>query len=58
MADERAAGKFLDIHGRKAHARHTQGTQGTVKSWVRGKRAWFGGGERGRPILRFLPRLF
>ena len=37
---------------------YTQPIQGIVRSWVRGKRAWFGGGERGRLILRFLPGLF
>ena len=30
----------------------------TVRSWVRGKRAWFDGGEGERPILRFLLGLF
>ena len=25
---------------------YTQPIQGIVRSWVRGKRAWFGGGER------------
>ena len=29
-----------------------------VRSWVRGKRAWFGGRDRGKPILRFLLKLF
>ena len=27
-------------------------------SWVRGKRVWSGDGERGKPILGFLLRLF
>ena len=27
-------------------------------SWVRGKRSWSSGGERGKPILGFLHRLF
>ena len=27
-------------------------------SWVKGKRVWSGGGERGKPILGFLLRLF
>ena len=36
----------------------TQPIQSTVRSWVRGKRAWFGGEERERPILRFLLGLF
>ena len=36
----------------------TQLIQDTVKSWVRGKRAWFGGREKGKPIWRFLPRPF
>ena len=26
--------------------------------WVMGQRAWYGGGERKKPILRFLLRLF
>ena len=26
----------------------TQPIQNMVSSWVRGKRAWFGGGERGK----------
>ena len=29
-----------------------------MRSWVRGKKAWSGGGERGKPILGFLLRLF
>jgi len=29
-----------------------------VRSWVKGKKTWFGGGERGKPILKFLLRLF
>ena len=29
-----------------------------VRSWVRGKRAWFGGGEKGKSILGFMLRLF
>ena len=37
---------------------YTQPIQDAVRSWVRGKRAWFGGGERGRLILRFLPGHF
>ena len=32
--------------------------QEVVRSWVRGKRAWSGGGEREKPILGFLLRLF
>ena len=36
----------------------TQPLQDMVKSWVRGKRAWFGDGEREKPILRFLLGLF
>ena len=27
-------------------------------SWARGKKTWFGGRERGKPILGFLLRLF
>ena len=37
---------------------YTQPIQEMVRSWVRGKKAWFGGGERGKPILGFLFRLF
>ena len=37
---------------------YTQPIQDTVRSWVRGKRAWFGGGGREKPILRFLLGLF
>ena len=57
--DEKAASK-LDIHERKAHARPRshQPIHSTMRSWVRGKSAWFSGGERERPILRFLSRLF
>ena len=49
-----------DTNTRKAQAPPacTQPIQDMVRSWVRGKRAWFGGRERGRLILRFLPRLF
>ena len=36
----------------------TQPIQEVVKSWVRGKRAWSSGREKGKPILRFLLRLF
>ena len=37
----------------------TQPIQGMVRLWVRGKRAWFGNGERKKNlILRFLLRLF
>ena len=36
----------------------TQPIQDTMRSWVRGKRAWFGSGEKGKPILKFLPELF
>ena len=31
---------------------------GSSGLWVRGKRAWSGGGEKGKPILGFLFRLF
>ena len=27
-------------------------------SWVRGKRVWSGGGEKGKPIMRFLLKFF
>ena len=37
---------------------YTQPIQDIVRSWVRGKRTWFGGGERGKPILRFLLGFF
>ena len=37
---------------------YTQPIQDAVKSWVRGKRAWFSGGEKGKPILRFLSGVF
>ena len=37
---------------------YTQPIQDVVRSWVSGKRAWFGGEERGKPILRFLLGLF
>ena len=30
----------------------TQPIQDTVRSWVRGKRAWFDGGERGKTYFR------
>ena len=60
--DEKAAERFLDIHEgmRKAQTSlvYTQPIQGMVRSWVRGKKVWFGGGERGILILRFLPGLF
>ena len=36
----------------------TQPIQEVVKSWVRGKKAWYGGRERGKPIMGFLLRLF
>ena len=36
----------------------TQLIQDKVTSWVRGKRVWFDGGEKGRSILRFLLGLF
>ena len=36
----------------------TQPIQDAVRLWVRDKRAWFGDGERGKPILRFLLGLF
>ena len=36
----------------------TQPIQDAVRSWVRCKRVWFGGRERGKLILRFLPGLF
>ena len=43
--------QILDIHGREA-------IQDMVRSWVRGKRVWFGGRERGKLILGFLLGLF
>ena len=52
--------QILDIYGRKARARPRlhQPIQDMVRSWVRGKRVWFGGGERGKLILGFLLWLF
>ena len=58
-----AAGKFWT----HAEIKHAQGPDFTSLypantrgggSWVRGKRVWSGGGERGKPILGFLLRLF
>ena len=37
---------------------YTQPIQEIVRSWVKGKRAWSSGGERGKPILGFLLKLF
>ena len=37
---------------------YTQPIHDMVRSWVRGKRVWSSGGERGKPILGFLLRLF
>ena len=36
----------------------TQPIQEVVRSWVRGKGAWFSGGEKGKHILGFLLKLF
>ena len=50
----------MDIHGREARAKaqtsstYTQPIQDTVRSWVRGKKAWFGGGERGKTYFKVL----
>ena len=58
-----AAGKFWTY----IEVEHAQGPDitslypantGSGGSWVRDKRVWFGGGERGKPILGFLLRLF
>ena len=58
-----AAGKFWT----HVEVEHTQGSHftslypantGGGGSWVRGKRVWFGGGERRKPILGFLLKLF
>ena len=63
-ADERAIGRFFGHTWKEGTCKAqtspacTQPIQGIVRSWVRGKRAWFGGGERERPILRFLPGFF
>ena len=35
---------------------YTQPIQDTVRSWVRGKRAWFGGGEKGKTYFEVLAR--
>ena len=42
--------QILDIHGREActRPRSHQPIQDTVRSWIRGKRVWFGSGERGK----------
>ena len=67
--DNRLCRPTTQMHKQQADFRHTwkrgtrktqtspactQPIQDTVRSWVRGKRAWFGSGERGKPILRFL----
>ena len=36
----------------------TQPIQEVVRLWVRSKKAWSSGGERGKPILGFLLKLF
>ena len=57
------AGKFW-THAEVEHAQGPDFTSlyptntGDGGSWVRGKRVWPGGGERGKPILGFLLRLF
>ena len=42
--------QILDTHRKEACARprHHQPIWDMVKSWVKGKRVWFGGGERGK----------
>ena len=53
-ADERAVNKFFGHTWKEGTSKaqtspaYTQPIHGTVRSWVRGKRAWFGGGERGK----------
>ena len=37
---------------------YTQSIRDMVKSWVRGKRAWFGGGEKEKFVLGFLLKFF
>ena len=50
--------QILDIRGRKGTHKAqtlpacTQPIQDTVRSWARGKRAWFGDGERGKTYFK------
>ena len=46
------------MHKAQTSPAYTQPIQEVVRSWVRGKRAWSGGGEMGKPIMGFLLRLF
>ena len=63
MANASAAGKFW-TYAEIEHAQDLDITNlylaniGNGGSWVRGKRVWSSGGERGKPILGFLLRLF
>ena len=58
-----AVGKFW-THAEVEHAQGLNFTNlylantGGGGSWVRGKRVWFGSGERGKLILEFLLRFF
>ena len=58
-----AVGQFW-THGEVEHAQGPDFTSlypantGGGRSWVSGKRVWSGGGERRKPILGFLLRLF
>ena len=57
QADFRYTWKW-SMHKAQTSPACTQPIQEVVRSWVRGKRAWSGDGERGKPILGFLLRLF
>ena len=37
---------------------YTQPIQNTVRSWVRGKREWFGGGKKGKTYFEVPARAF
>ena len=58
-----AAGKF-STHAEVEHAQGPDFTSlypantGGGGSWVKDKRVWSGSGERGKPILEFLLKLF
>ena len=48
-------------HTQKSSTRKVQTSPANTeggRSWVRGKKVWFSGKERGKPILEFLLRLF
>ena len=62
-AEEPLAGKFW-THAKVEHVQGPDFTSlysantGGRGSWVRGKRVWSGGRERGKPIMGFLLKLF